>query len=362
MSNKVSIKEIARKSGTSPSTVSRVLNNPEYRCNTPGLREKIWQTAAALNYTPNEAARNLRTGKNASSEKIRSLHVLLTRTDANQSDPFFNELLHFIEVDAHKSNCIIGHIWHRPIFSDDMECSWTDLDKLISQMLDETDGKTEGLIIIGKCNKEALRIFYKKYRAIVSVNRNPTDYLIDEVTVDGQKIAMTAVDYLISLGHKDIGYIGSRTNESRYRGYIKSLENHQIDIQPQFVLETHQTESEGFHAMEQILKMKHKPTAIYCANDITAIGVLKYLSTAKTRFYQPSIISSDDIEAAQLTQPMLTTVRLPKDEMGSFAVKLLLDRLNGEHKSMVRIELEGKLMIRSSCHRAEESYWPDYVI
>ena len=63
----------------------------------------------------------------------------------------------------------------------------------------------------------------------------------------------------------------------------------------------------------------------------------------------PSIISSDDIEQAQYTAPMLTTVKLPKDEMGKFAMQLLLSRMKGEHKSIVRVELEGKLMIRNSC-------------
>jgi DNA-binding LacI/PurR family transcriptional regulator len=76
----------------------------------------------------------------------------------------------------------------------------------------------------------------------------------------------------------------------------------------------------------------------------------------------PSIISSDDIEQAQYTTPMLTTVRLPKEEMGKFAMYLLLDRIKGEHKGVVKTELEGKLMIRSSCTPVEESSWSDYCI
>lgn len=79
----MSIKEIARITGSSPSTVSRVLNNPEYRCNKPGLREKIWDTAIKLNYTPNQAARNLRM-KSADRVTPHSIHILLTRTDNNR--------------------------------------------------------------------------------------------------------------------------------------------------------------------------------------------------------------------------------------------------------------------------------------
>jgi DNA-binding LacI/PurR family transcriptional regulator len=76
----------------------------------------------------------------------------------------------------------------------------------------------------------------------------------------------------------------------------------------------------------------------------------------------PSIISSDDIDEAQYTKPMLTTVRLPREEMGKFALNLLVDRMRGGHKSVVKMELEGKLIIRDSCASVEESRWSDYVI
>ena len=76
----------------------------------------------------------------------------------------------------------------------------------------------------------------------------------------------------------------------------------------------------------------------------------------------PSIISSDDIEQAQNMTPMLTTVRLPKEEMGKFALFLLLDRMKGGHKNVVRVELEGTLIKRNSCASVEESVWSDYCI
>ena len=72
--------------------------------------------------------------------------------------------------------------------------------------------------------------------------------------------------------------------------------------------------------------------------------------------------SSDLIEEAQYTRPMLTTVRLPKEEMGKFALYLLVDRMRGGHKSVVRTELEGKLMVRNSCVGTDEGGWSDYCI
>lgn len=76
----------------------------------------------------------------------------------------------------------------------------------------------------------------------------------------------------------------------------------------------------------------------------------------------PSIISSDDIEQAQNIRPMLSTVQLPKENMAKFALFLLLDRIRGAHKEIVKIELEGRLIIRSSCMRAEDCAMPEYFI
>ena len=167
---------------------------------------------------------------------------------------------------------------------------------------------------------------------------------------------------MITLGHKDIGYVGECHNEARYKGFIDTLQKHGLDCDENYTVETRQTEAEGYEAMRKMLQSEDYPTAVYCANDITAIGMLKCLGKFKNLYYIPSIIGSDDIEQAQYAKPMLTTVRLPKKEMGKFAIYLLLDRMSGGHKSVVRTELEGKLVIRSSCTKAEESGWCEYYI
>ena len=151
------------------------------------------------------------------------------------------------------------------------------------------------------------------------------------------------------MGHKKIGYVGDCYNEARYRGYVDVLNKHNIDLKENYIISTKQTEVEGFEAMENLLKSGDMPTGIYCANDITAIGMLKCLNRRRNLLFRPAIVSSDDIEEAQFTTPMLTTVRLPKEEMGKFALNLLVDRMEGGHKSIVKTELECKLMIRDSC-------------
>lgn len=358
----MSIKKIAEKAGVSPATVSRVLNNPNYKCSVSGLRDKIWKTAIEMNYVPNEAARNLKKGVSAKQEKTWYINILMTRTDSSTTDPFFAELLRVIESEIHDKNCILSKVWYMSVFSDDRKCRRENLDWLIDGMYDEVEGKRDGLIIIGRCNKEALKKLNKKYKSVVSVNRNSTNYEVDEVLCDGEKIAAAAVEYLISLGHKNIGYIGQCHSEDRYNGYLETLKKHDLDVIPEYVIETKQTEAEGYEAMEKFFQSDDMPTGIYCANDISAIGMLKCLNKFRNRYYMPSIISSDDIQEAQFTRPMLTTVSLPKEDMGKFALYLLLDRLKGGHSGIVRMELEGRLMIRNSCSSVEDSMWSDYCI
>lgn len=345
----MSIKKIAEKAGVSPATVSRVLNNPNYKCSSLELRDKIWHIAMELNYVPNEAARNLRRGVSAKSSKTYYINILMTRMDDSHTDPFFSELLHIIESEIHAHMCILTKVWYMSLFSNDKKCRHANLDKIIEDLYKDTEGKSDGLIIIGKCNIEALKKLKKIYKNIVSVNRNSTNYEIDEVVCDGRKIASIAVEYLVKLGHRDIGYVGECHHESRYKGFLDVLQMNSIPLEPNYVLETKQTEAEGFEAMKKIMASDVCPTGIYCANDITAIGMLKCLNKYKNNFYVPSIIASDDIEAAQNTKPMLTTVRLPKEEMGKFAMYLLLDRIRGGHKGVVKMELEGELVVRNSC-------------
>lgn len=358
----MSIKKIAERVGVSPATVSRVLNKPDYHCSSPQIQEKIWNAAIELNYTPNQAARNLKLGVSEQEEKTYYINVLMTRVDESRTDPFFSELLRVIESEIHKNFCILSKVWYMPVFSDDKKCLRVDLERMVNDMYQEEEGKCDGLIIIGKCNQAALKKLNRKYKSVVSVNRNSTNREVDEVICDGKKVAALAVEHLLQLGYEQIGYVGAVQNESRFRGFVETLQEHGMDLTPDYVVETKQTEAEGFEAMKILLRQERYPTGIYCANDITAIGVLKCLSKHKKLPYLPSVISSDDIEEAQMCKPMLTTVHLPKEEMGRFALYLLLDRLKGGHASVVQMELEGKLMIRSSCTSAEEGSYGNYNI
>ena len=177
----MSIKKIAEQAGVSISTVSRILNRPDYKCSIPGLREKVWAIAMKMDYVPNEAARNLKKGKQSRDSRSWYINVLMTRTDESRTDPFFTELLRVVESEIHEHNCILSKVWYMPLFSDDRKCRRENLDQIIQGMYTETEGKQDGLIVIGRCNPLALKKLNQKYRSIVSVNRNSTNYEVDEV-------------------------------------------------------------------------------------------------------------------------------------------------------------------------------------
>ncbi len=357
----MSIKKIADMVGASPATVSRVLNNPEYRCKDTQLRNKIWDAAMEINYVPNEAAKSLRSGKKMNNNRTYYINVLLTRTEDARSDPFYSELLRIIETEVHRSQNILNKVWYVSAFSNERKSRMTDIDSMIDELYRVTECKSDGLIIIGKCYDKVLTKLKKVFKNVVSVNRNSTNHLVDEVTCDGRKIATKAVEYLFSLGHNEIGYVGECQNETRYKGYVDTMIRHDMEPIPRFIYETNQTEADGYAIMQKILKSKDIPTGIYCANDITAIGMLKAYAKRKNKFVNISIVSSDDIEQAQFSTPMLTTVSLPKNEMGRFAVEILIDRIAGRHNTVITMELDTKLVVRDSCSDISDSGWGYYI-
>ena len=356
----MSIKKIAEKAGVSPSTVSRVLNNPNYRCSSEELRQKIWQAAVEMNYTPNEAARRLKTGRGSGQQKTYYINVLLTHTDQLAMDPFFRELLDCVETEIHSRFCALSKVWINSLFSDDVRCAETNLGKLIGEMIDETDGHADGLIIIGRCNSDALIKWKERYRSVVSINRNPTGGLVDEITCDGSVVADLAVNHLLHLGHQRIAYVGECQGEARYRGYCRALEKVGIDVVPKYVFDRKQGRIRADELIRSMAAMEQAPTGIYCANDVTAVSLLWALQNMRGRYYTPSVIASDDIEEGQRTSPMLTTVRLFKEDMGRHAMYLLLDRLQGGHEGIIRMDVQPQLVVRGSTARADADGWFQY--
>ena len=332
----MSIKRIADIVGVSPATVSRVLNNPEHRCRDVVLSDKIREVARNTGYIPNSNARELKTGK--TSNEIYAVDILMARFDSFFEDTFFGEVLKIIESEMMKNGCKVGDV-----------LTVTDIAK---RKNDNRTARATGLIILGKCPYEITSELKREYRAVVAFDRNPTNYEMDEIVCNGATAATMAIEYLMELGHRKIAYVGDCTMESRYNGYYECLIKHRMPIVYDYIVPTRQTREEGFRAYELLAREGVQPTGVFCANDVSALGFLQAIKEhngkKKKNIYRPAVISIDDIEEAATFSPMLTTVRIPKEEMAHMAVVILRDRLAGKHGECVRVELPCRIMVRES--------------
>ena len=332
----MSLKEIARMVGVAPSTVSRVLNNTVSTCASPELKEKIWEAARTLNYVPDVNARNLKKGTR-NSEKKYKIAIILARFNSLETDPFFHELFQCVEESLFSYSCTIQFITN-----------------IKQQNLKELLKEIDGVIVLGRCPDEFLNSIKKYTKNIVGIDRNPTDYKMDEIICNGKTAAITAIEYLLSLGHREIGYIGDCSSESRYVGYCETLINRSIPLNYNYIHSTDQTYDSGYHAMQKL--RQQNLTAVFCANDISALGALKALSEpypdadiAKHN-KKISVISIDNISMSQTSTPLLTTVSIPKEDMGRMAVNILLDRIRHNHSEYLRVEFPCKIIERDSCY------------
>lgn len=336
----MSLKKIAEMVGVSPSTVSRVLNNTVPTCASPELKEKIWEAAHSLNYVPNVSARSLKAGKQANNADCK-IAVMLSRFHSLDIDPFFRELFRSIEEALFSHSCILHSI---------LSSEATQLDALES---------ADGVIILGRCSEPFLTHVKKYTRNIIGIDRNPTDYKIDEIICNGKTAAAKAMEYLLSLGHTKIGYIGDCSYETRYIGYCETLIAHNIPLNYNYIRPTDQTYNSGRHAMETLAKQDI--TAVFCANDISALGAMETLANVLSQTPKNnrnsrkiSIISIDNIASSQTCAPFLTTVNIPKEDMGRMAVTVLLDRIRHGHNEYLRVEFPCKIIERESCYPLQQ--------
>lgn len=329
----MSLKKIAEMVGVSPSTVSRVLNNTVSTCASPELKERIWEAAHTLHYVPDSNARNLKTGKSDVALHY-NIAVILARFNSFDADPFFHELFLSIEEGLLSHSCTLHSI---------SNAAETDFSSLQD---------ADGVIILGRCSRDFLNQLKKYTRNMVGIDRNPTDYQMDEIICNGKTAAVKAMEHLLSLGHQKIAYIGDCSSESRYVGYCETLISRNIPLNYDYICPTDQTYGSGYDAMNKLLPQDI--TAVFCANDISALGALKAISEfsgqTMKRHKKISIISIDNISMSQDSSILLTTVNIPKEEMGKMAVTVLLDRIKHKHSECIRVEFPCKIIERNSCY------------
>lgn len=327
----MSLKKIAEAVGVSPSTVSRILSGKNPKCASEEVQQKVWQAALDMNYRANPHARSLKSGE-SQEEQAFKLSVLYSRERDAYSNQFFQTLIQTVnETTLRRGHQIVQH----GLTEEFLESRY----KLEPH---------EGIVILGRCSKNTLRSLSNRTSKLVCVGLNPYEPGYDQIVCNGRVAAEMAMEYLLEKGHIRIGYVGECENEVRYLGYRNVLIREGIPFASSLVYPTQQTEEGGEHAAKKLLETPDPPSALFCANDATAIGVLAGLRALAPDLPRPAMISIDNIYKAQEVDHQLTTINIPVREMGAMAVTLLVDRMMKQHTIPVKVEFPCNLVRRKS--------------
>lgn len=344
----VTIEDIARKAGVSASTVSRTLNN-KGRISRE-TRERVIQAARELEYPmPQDAGLSRRRTNRIGILFDRRLRSLV-------SDPFYGLVMVGVEEWLRDEG-------YQVLFS---TFSHHEADMaMISEFA--TERPVDGLIIAG-CDIEpdCINEVVSTGMPLVLVDNNIVEPKVPCVMTDNTVGAREAVEHLIRLGHRDIGFTsGPMTHSSlyeRYQGYRQAMEAYGLPVRPEMIIAYEDVAdydvSGGYKAAERLLKRSPRPTAIFAGNDAMAIGVMK--ATQELGLSVPddlSVVGFDDIELAAHTTPALTTVRVHKRELGYHAARLILESIDGDPDRVpYKISVCTELIIReSTCPRRIEA-------
>lgn len=332
-----SIHEVAKRAGVSTATVSRAVSRPDLV--SAKTRRTVLQAIKNLGYTPNSAAKHLRTR--------RSGNFLVTVPDI--SNPFFSLILQGIEEEAHRNGyaVLVGDTQHDP----KREARYVMM--LLRQ-------EADGLIFLGhrlpKPAAQLVRTLAPRYAPVVNGCEFSPRLGVPSVHIDNATAAAEAMDHLYRLGHRRIGILTGplvsplsrdRLTGATSRARAERAERDLIVVQGDFSIEA------GVAGAERLLDRREPPTAVFCFNDEMAMGVIEAAGRRRVRVPRDlSVIGFDDIRFARHMDPPLTTIAQPMREIGQGTVRMLVDILAGRTIAPVSVTLPHTLVVRASTARA----------
>jgi LacI family transcriptional regulator len=334
MKNRVTMRDVARLSGVHVSTVSRVLNSDAKRLISPEVSKRVLKASARLGFRANQFGSSLRTR--------RSHAVGVITTDV--SHPMFPPMLQPIE-DVLLPNGyvpILANSGYRP------ERQIRILDMLLSRQID-------GVILSGQ---HALGPLIEHCHSwgipAVLVMGQAAALSVSAVDSDNMWGAQLVLAHLTSLGHRRIGYVAGPadrvTSLPRREAFDAAMSALGLKSDPRLnVTAAESTPSAGEAACARLLALKRRPTAIVASNDFIAVGCCDAIrSTGLTCPADVSVVGYNDLAAATLVRPELTTVRISFADIGREAAQLLLRKMEGESINARQVLLRPELVIRGS--------------
>lgn len=328
----VTLVEIAQAAGVSVSTVSRALSNGKYPLKQE-TRQNILKLAEEMGYKPNLVARSLQSSRS---------HLVGVIVDRMQS-PFAAATVEGIQDGLRNAGYSIS-------------IAYSNRDQIIAAQAIHTfySHQVDGIIILNSwLHTFNDPILSMQDRPFVFINRLFGNSSQNCVGPGDRQGAQLATRHLVDLGHRRIGYINGMEDwieaQNRLAGYRDVLTEHGLPVDESLIRHGNWSVESGYEATQELLALEDRPTAIFAANDIMALGAIYALQKAGLEVPgDVAIVGYDDRDFAAWTRPALTTVRMPSYEMGQAAARLLLEQIN-------KVELEdatqvtGKLIVRESC-------------
>lgn len=335
---RVTTQDVAEQAGVSRATVSFVLNDVPGMRISAKTRRRVKQAALQLNYHPDATARRMVSGK------THVLGFVLCQTgDQTFADAFLPQVLTGL---SHGAAAQGYHILFEPIAPDDKTGSYA---RLIRER------HVDGIVLSGpRTDDRELARIHAEGAPIVMMGQLPS-MNIPFVDVDNIGGAERATRHLLDLGHKRIGLITNAPPAytactDRQKGYRQALTHARVRYSTELVRYGNFTPQSGFIAMNQLLDLRSRPSAIFVASDTVAFGALHAIRRRGLRVPQDiALVGFDDVPLSEYIDPPLTTLRLPAYQLGQGAANLLVRLIRKESIENFQILLKTKLIIRESC-------------
>ena len=330
----VTIRDVAKAARASVSTVSAALNDSDYVG--ANMRSRIEEAIKMLRYRPNDLARGLRL------QRTHSIALVVP----DLSNNFYIELVRGAKDYAASANytVLIG----------DSRDNWEEERNYLDSFHRR---RVDGVVRVPAINAAGAKArLILGNLPVVYADRYPPgrDSYVGRVGIDNARAAESATRYLLSLGHRHIGVItgdpSSGTSVERVQGFTQTLRSAKIRPERSMIHTGHNDmESGHFHAM-QLLTGVRRPTAIFCTNNMMALGALAAIQEIGLACPEDiSLLGFDDFYWATLLRPRLTVVRQPAREIGMLAARLLIDHIEGRSSVPSPALLETQLIVRDSC-------------
>ncbi|MGC9394533.1 MAG: LacI family DNA-binding transcriptional regulator [Anaerolineae bacterium] len=330
-SKRVTIQDVAEAAGVSRQTVSRAINDRGEI--SPDTRAEILRIAEEMNYRPSSIARGLAT------QRTGTLGLVVP----DVANPFFAEVARGAEHEAYAAGYNV------------FLCNTDEDPKRETAVLRSLEEKrVDGVMLCSsRLDDDALRTSLSRHASVVLVNRRLNGDDFGCVIIDDEKGGQEITQHLLNTEHRAIGFLtgppASRSGQKRIAGYRAAMAEAGVVYEPDWMRPCPPSVEGGHKVAEALLSDHPEITAIFCYNDLVAIGALQASQDLELAIPDAlAIVGFDDIPLAALVTPPLTTCHVSRYEMGVEAMNMLLERVNGCTTECQQVLLQPELVIRAS--------------